>query len=222
MSVIWKKPVVWLSFLLIVSLPSRAAVSELQVNSLIHRAIDAHPLVQSARAGQKATTEGITAAKLSLLPTPSISSGYDQDRDFVSQLTIRQPLWTGGQLTADVNQAIFDDKAAVETIFEQQNTVAKTTIDAWQSYVQAVAKQKIHLGSLNQLNEFEAMMQRRVAQGVSARIELDLVTNRILQEQTAYQAAVEQERIASARLEQMIGEPVVEKGVGLPDIVSSL
>lgn len=51
-------------------------------------------------------------------------------------------------------------------------------------------------------------MQRRVKQGVSARIELDLVTNRILQEQHAYQAAIEQQRIAVARLEQIIGEPL--------------
>lgn len=214
----WKAPFILSIAMLMINLSSKAAEPDLQIDQLIRRAIDAHPLVQSARAGQKATTEGITAAKLNLLPTPSVSSGYDQDRDFVSQLTIRQPLWTGGRLTADVNQAIFDDKAAVEAIFEQQNTVAKTTIDAWQSYVQAVAKQGIHLDSLKQLNDFEAMMQRRVGQGVSARIELDLVTNRILQEQTAYQAAVEQERIASARLEQMIGTAVSQQHGLRPNI----
>lgn len=209
---ILKRPLVWPIVLLMMTFQAKASPPALQIDALISRAIDAHPLVQSARAGQKATTEGITAAKLNLLPTPSISSGFDQDRDFVSQLTIRQPLWTGGRLTADVNQAIFDDKAAVEAIFEQQNTVAKTTIDAWQSYIQAVAKQSIHLESLAQLNDFEAMMQRRVGQGVSARIELDLVTNRILQEQTAYQAALEQARIASARLEQMMGAPISQFG----------
>ena len=159
---------------------AQAAVQDLRVDSLITQAIQTHPLVGSARASQQATTEGINAAKLNLLPTPSVSSGYDRDNDFVSQVTLRQPLWTGGKLTADVNQAIFDDKAAVEYIYEQQNLVAKTTIDAWQSYIQAIAKQEIHSDGLKELNEFEAMMQRRVNQGVSARIELDLVTNRIL------------------------------------------
>lgn len=52
------------------------------------------------------------------------------------------------------------------------------------------------------------MMTRRVSQGVSAKIELDLVTNRILQDQNALQGAIEQQRIAEARLEQMIGAPV--------------
>lgn len=197
----------------------QAAVQDLRVDSLITQAIQTHPLVGSARANQQATTEGINAAKLNLLPTPSVSSGYDRDNDFISQVSIRQPLWTGGKLTADVNQAIFDDKAATEYIYEQQNLVAKTTIDAWQSYIQAIAKQNVHSEALKELSEFEAMMQRRVGQGVSARIELDLVTNRILQEQTAYQAAGEQQRIAAARLEQIIGQPISQmSAMSLPDI----
>ncbi|WP_079693076.1 TolC family protein [Psychrobacter sp. DAB_AL43B] len=198
---------------------TQAAVKDMQINTLITQAVQTHPLVGSARANQQATTEGINAAKLNLLPTPSVSSGYDRDNDFVSQVTIRQPLWTGGKLTADVNQAIFDDKAAVEYIYEQQNLVAKTTIDAWQGYIQAIAKQNVHLDGLKELNEFEAMMQRRVGQGVSARIELDLVTNRILQEQTAYQGAVEQQRIGAARLEQIIGQPLSQmSAMSMPNI----
>ena len=198
---------------------AQAAVEDLQINSLVAQAIQSHPLVGSAQASQQATTEGIKAAKLNLLPTPSVSSGYDRDSDFISEVTIRQPLWTGGKLTADVNQAIFDDKAAVEYIYEQQNSVAKTTIEAWQSYIQAVAQQGVYVENLKELNDFEAMMQRRVGQGVSARIELDLVTNRILQEQTSYQAAVEQQRIAAARLEQIIGQPLSQMSVtSIPNI----
>lgn len=201
------------------TMTAQAAVQDLQINSLVAQAVQMHPLVGSARASQQATTEGINAAKLNFLPTPSVSSGYDREDDFVSQVTIRQPLWTGGKLTADVNQAIFDDKAAVEYVYEQQNLVAKTTIDAWQSYIQAVTKQGVHIDNLKELGDFEAMMQRRVGQGVSARIELDLITNRILQEQTAYQSAVEQQRIAAARLEQIIGQPLSQlSSTSVPNI----
>ena len=197
---------------LLLSSGAHAATSDIQINSLIAQAIQTHPLVGSARAEQQATIEGINAAKLGLLPAPSFSTGYDRDNDLVSKLRIRQPLWTGGQLTANVNQAIFDDKAAIEHVYEQQNQVAKTTIEAWQSYITAVAKQRVYYDNLQQLQDFEAMMQRRVAQGVSARIELDLVTNRILQEQNAYQSAVEQQRIASARLEQITGQKISQDG----------
>lgn len=187
---------------------SSAVVTDMQINSLISQAIETHPLVGSARAEQVATTEGINAAKLNLLPTPSVSTGYGDDDAVVSEVGIRQPLWTGGKLTANVNQAIFDDKAAIENIYEQQNQVAKTTIEAWQTYVTAVAQQRVYSETIEQLRKFEAMMQRRVNQGVSARIELDLVTNRILQQTNNYEAALEQQHIAEARLQQITGRPL--------------
>ncbi|MGO3177708.1 TolC family protein [Psychrobacter sp.] len=202
------------------SVTAQAVITDIQVNNLISQAIQTHPLVDSARASQLATSEGINAAKLNLLPTPSVSSSYDNDEDsFVSEASLYQPLWTGGKLTANVNQAIFDDKAAVEHIHEQQNAIAQSTIEAWKGYIQAIAEQDIHIETLAQLSDFEASMQRRVNQGVSARIELDLVTNRILQEQNSYQAAVEQQRISAARLEQIIGEELVPNSAGsLPNI----
>lgn len=188
---------------------THAAVSDMQINALILQAIDSHPLVNAARSEQAATTEGISAAKLNLLPTPSISSGYSSSsQEMVTTAALRQTLWSGGRLTANVNQAIFDDKAAIETIYEEQNNVAKNTIDAWQSYITAVAQQRVYQNNLTVLDGFLQMMQRRVAQGVSARIELDLINNRILQEQNKNQAAEEQQRIALARLEQIIGQKI--------------
>ena len=194
------------------------ANADTYMNTLINQAIQSHPLVGSARAEQQATTESIRAAKLNMLPAPTLSTGYDPEDGMVSQLQIRQSLWTGGKLTANVNQAIFDDKAATEYVYEQQNQVAKTTIEAWQSYITAVSKQSVYYDNLQLLAEFESMMQRRVDQGVSARIELDLVTNRILQEQNAYQGAVEQQRIAIARLEQIAGRRITAAELPTPNL----
>lgn len=184
------------------------------VNGLIGQAVATHPLVGSARAEEQATAEGVRAAKLNLLPQPSVTSSYDKNDGMISRAGLRQPLWTGGRLRANVNQAIYDDKAAMAYIFEQQNTVAKNTIDIWQSYIYAVALQQLYVNNLKQLGEFEAMMQRRVSEGVSAKIDLELVKNRILQDQNAYQGAVQQQRIAEARLSQMIGENVNGQAVG--------
>lgn len=183
------------------------------VNALITQAVATHPLVGSARAEQQATTEGIAAAKYNLYPTPFITSSYQNNNGTVTQAGVKQPLWSGGKLTANVNQAIYDDRAAIANIYQQQNTVAKNTIEVWQSHVYATALQGLYVNDLKQLNEFESMMQRRVDQGVSAKIDLDLVTNRILQDQNAYQGAVQQQRIAEARLSQMIGQPITGTGV---------
>lgn len=207
-----------LSVCVIAASNSVFANDDVYVNALINQAIQTHPLVGAARAEQQATNESIRAAKLNLLPAPSLSSGYDRDDGMISQFQLRQSLWTGGKLTANINQAIFDDRAATEYIYEQQNQVAKTTIEGWQSYITAVAKQRVFYENLQLLSEFEAMMQRRVAQGVSARIEMDLVTNRILQEQNSYQAAVEQQRIAIARLEQITGRRLTPADLPEPNL----
>ena len=206
------------SMLFMASSGTAFANADTYMNTLINQAIQSHPLVGSARAEQQATTESIRAAKLNMLPAPTLSTGYDPEDGMVSQLQIRQSLWTGGKLTANVNQAIFDDKAATEYVYEQQNKVAKNTIEAWQSYITAVSKQSVYYDNLQLLAEFESMMQRRVNQGVSARIELDLVTNRILQEQNAYQGAVEQQRIAIARLEQIAGRRITAAELPTPNL----
>lgn len=177
------------------------------LNELITLAIGTHPLVGAANAQALAAGDGVRAAKMGFLPAPSISTSLDKD-NLITQLNIRQPLWTAGRLTANVNQALYDERAAQVHILEQQNTIAKNTIDIWHSYLHAKELQALLSQNLKKLIEFEEMMNRRVASGVSANIELDLVTNRILQEHNSYQAAKEQERIALVRLSQITDTPV--------------
>ncbi|MDI4481962.1 TolC family protein [Moraxella lacunata] len=188
-----------------------ANINPLDLDALLLRATQTHPLVNAAKADEMAAAEGVRAAKLGMLPTPTISTGHDKNDGLVSTVAIRQPLWTGGRLTAQINQSIYDNKAANAYVFEQQNTVAKNTIDIWRGYIYAVALQELYADSLARLKEFEAMMERRVAQGVSAKIELDLVKNRIYQDQNSLQNAIEQERVAAARLSQLIGEELGDK-----------
>lgn len=189
------------------------AASTTDINALVSEAVSTHPLVRAAQAERLASAEYVNAAKLNMFPLPIIGTTYDKDDGFVTRAGLRQSVWSGGKLTANVNQAIYDDKAAMANILEQQNTVAKNTIDVWQSYLYSMALQGLYVNNIKSLYGFESMMKRRVEQGVSARIDLDLVTNRILQDQNAYQGAVQQQRIAVARLSQMIGRPISDVGL---------
>lgn len=184
-----------------------AVITDMDVNQLIQLAVDKHPLVLSADAEAMATQEGVTAAKLGKLPTPSISSSYDKD-GLRAVFSLEQPIWTAGTLDANIHQAENDHKAAQAFIDEQQIEVAKRTINAWQSFIAANNLQHVYQQNLKELDRFESMMQRRVRSGVSARIELDLITNRILQAQNELQGAREQQRIAVARLEQIAGDNI--------------
>lgn len=191
-----------------------AAIDITDINTLIEQTITTHPTIKAAMADEKANELQVQIAKRNQLPTPSISTNLSGNNSF-TEINLRQPLWTGGRLTANINQAIYTDKAAQARIDEQQNTLAKNTLDVWQSYIYAIALQQLYHRNLKKLSEFEAMMQRRVNQGISARIELDLITNRILQDQTAFQAATEQQRIAQARLYQLTGDVVLSRSLDL-------
>ena len=193
---------------------AHAAIDITNIDALIEQSINTHPLINAAKADEKASELQVTVAKRNQLPIPTISTTLG-DSSGTTGINLRQPLWTGGRLTANINQAIYADKAAQARIDEQQNSIAKNTLDIWQTYIYAIALQQLYHQNLKKLSEFEAMMQRRVKQGVSARIELDLITNRILQDQTAFQAATEQQRIAQARLYQLTGEPVTNRNIDL-------
>ena len=94
----------WLGLIVAMIMPVYADVNPLNIDELILKATDTHPLVNAARADELAAQEGVHAAKLSLWATPSINAGYDIDDGAISTITIRQPLWTGGKLTANINR----------------------------------------------------------------------------------------------------------------------
>lgn len=176
------------------------------IDGLIREAVQTHPLVNAAQAEQKATLQDLNVAELAVFPAPSVQSGYDPANGMTTSLVVRQPLWTGGKVSADIRQAYYSDQAASANISDQRNQVAKNTIAAWQSYVEASGLQQIYAQTIQDLTTFQQMMQRRVNQGVSARIELDLVNNRMLQARNQYDGALEQKRIAQARLQQIVGQ----------------
>lgn len=153
---------------------AHAAIDITNIDALIEQSINTHPLINAAKADEKASELQVTVAKRNQLPIPTISTTLG-DSSGTTGINLRQPLWTGGRLTANINQAIYADKAAQARIDEQQNSIAKNTLDIWQTYIYAIALQQLYHQNLKKLSEFEAMMQRRVKQGVSARIELDLI-----------------------------------------------
>ena len=181
------------------------AIETTDIDGLVRQAIQNHPLVGAAQAERQATTEELNAAELGVFPTPSVQTGYNINGGLTTAVAIRQPLWTGGKLSANIRQAYYNDQAAEANVADQRNQIAMNTVEAWKSYVEASGLQYIYNQTIQDLNSFQQMMQRRVDQGVSAQIELALVNNRLLQARNQYNAALEQKRIAQSRLQQIVG-----------------
>lgn len=176
------------------------------IEQLIPLAISSHPTVLASQAEQQMTALQIKAAQTQRYPTVSVQSQWNEQNKLSHQLNVRQPLWTGGKITASIAETEYHDYANQYAVIEQQRQIAQKTIDAWQSYVEAESLIWVYGKILKDLEQFKLMMQRRVTQGVSAKIELDLIDNRILLTRTQYQSATEQQRIALLRLQQLIGD----------------
>lgn len=186
------------------------AIETTDIDGLVRQAIQNHPLVGAAQAERQATTEELNAAELGVFPTPSVQTGYNVNGGLTTAVAIRQPLWTGGKLSANIRQAYYNDQAAEANVADQRNQIAMNTVEAWKSYIEASGLQYIYNQTIQDLNAFQQMMQRRVDQGVSAQIELALVNNRLLQARNQYNAALEQKRIAQSRLQQIVGTDLEE------------
>lgn len=176
------------------------------IEQLIKLTITQHPTIQSIQAEQQVTELQTTMAKAQRYPTLSTQSQYNQDGQFSHQINIRQTLWSGGQIRSDIQQAQYKNEASQMAILEQKYQIAKSTIDVWQTYIQADSVSVIYKTIIQDLHRFKAMMQRRVQQGVSAPIELELINNRILLAQTQHDSALEQKRVAQLRLLYLIGK----------------
>ncbi|WLF84287.1 TolC family protein [Moraxella sp. ZY210820] len=181
------------------------AIDFYNIEQLIELTLTQHPTIQSVQAEQQVSELQTTIAKAQRYPTLSTQSQYNQDKQLHHQINIRQTLWSGGQITADIQQAQYKNQASHMAVLEQKYHIAKNTIDVWQNYIQADSVSVIYKTIIQDLHRFKAMMQRRVQQGVSAPIELELINNRILLAQTQYDSALEQKRVAQLRLIYLVG-----------------
>lgn len=95
--------------------------------------------------------------------------------------------------------------AASFSIAASQSDIALRTVNAWESLAAARQRNVVIETYLGELRDFQAMMNRRVSAGVSARIELDLVNSRIAQSVVEQRSARTSEQVALSRLEQLTG-----------------
>lgn len=175
------------------------------LNTIVHKVIERHPSVLSALAEGNSAEANVDAARLKYLPSLSIrTESIAGER--ASTVQVEQSLWTAGRLTAQLDAAIGTSIAAKEKIEETRYVVAIKVIEAWQSLVAATGRVKVSRDSLSQLEEYGALMQRRVSAEVSSTSDLDLVNSRISQAKSDLGAAEAGRRLALKKLVQLLGD----------------
>ncbi len=192
----------------------------LELLPLIQQSLQVHPAIRAAENDINAARLDKAAVQRQRYLTPSAQLQFTEDYRS-AKIAIEQPLWTAGRLSSSQEKASFDYQMAVEGDQAKRYDIAMKVLDAWGLLLDAHERMAVASQTLKELDEFAAMMGRRVNTGVSARVELDLVESRILQSRVAYENAQQMIRLGLARLAQLLNDnQLLHSDFVLPDLLA--
>jgi outer membrane protein, adhesin transport system len=187
------------------------------LEQLVAIAIRTHPGVSARRAELGAAQAEVEAARWQYFPTPSMQLRNQDNGTTATVVAVQQPLWAGGRLDAGLDAADSRARSAGVSIAEAQYNLALRVTNAWQSWMQARGRGNAMTKSVAQLEGYADSVRRRIAGGVSAEVDHELVISRLAQARSSLSTARAAERTALAQLSQMVGQPLRADGLAIPD-----
>jgi adhesin transport system outer membrane protein len=184
------------------------------LDRLVQEAITSNPETLSRRAFSDAADATANAAWLKYFPAPYVQIQQDgSSAQRASVFGIRQPVWTGGQLSSNLKIARSSALSSKFSIQETELSLSLRVVSTYQSllvnhYRILAAKKGIRL-----LERYAEMMDRRVHAGVSAPIEQSLVNSRLLQTRTDLDSYKAAHRTALAQLSQLVGQSFMDADI---------
>jgi len=197
------------------------------LDRLVNEAVTANPETLNKRAGLAAAEASVDAAFQQFFPTPyvQVQQGYERDQnqstdssERVGIVGIRQPVWTGGKLTADLNATKAAASSADYSTTETQLSLGLRVVAAYQNLVLYRGRSRAQAEGIDLLEQYAAMMARRVESSVSASVEQALVDSRLTQARSDLSTFRTGEKTALAQMAQLVGQPLkadqIEMGSG--------
>lgn len=202
-----------------------AWAQESLLSAYLDRMLATHPAIRAKELGLQSSDRLVTSAWMQFLPTPSVSvdkgpantpaNGGDSR---ATTYRISQPIWTGGRLTAGLDTARLKREQAELDIQETAQSLSLKLIGLYQNWWALDAKWTIQKRDLARLESLRDMMSRRVQSGVSADIDLDLASVRVVQQQA--DVGQTERMLASVRgqIRELFNEDIALKSVALADV----
>ena len=175
------------------------------LHELSRLAMRTNPLIKSRQAELQSAESGVQGAKWQFYPTP-YSRGERFEGKTLAVVGLRQPLWTGGRLTADVEAAQAGRGVSEWEVAVSRYDIAFRVANAWLEAVTAKGRLDAAQAGLGELLALEGMMKRRVATGYSASVDGNLVQARLMQARTDIDRAQSDITIALNVLAQLTGQ----------------
>ncbi|WP_416544909.1 TolC family protein [Limnohabitans sp. DCL3] len=155
-----------------------------------------HPTLKAKRSDRNAMRAAVTVAERQFWPTPSVSNDVGpadtQGRTQATTARLSYPLFTGGQLTADLEIADLKHRIAETEIEIAGRELVLQFIDLYRAWWLHSARIDNHQNALMQMDRLRQMLMRRANAGVSAKQDLALADLHWQRLQDEYRQALKQ------------------------------
>jgi adhesin transport system outer membrane protein len=199
-------------------LHSLVAAQTLNLGQLIQLAIESHPSVRAQLSNEKSAQIGIETAEYQRYPTPQLS--YESVKknsadpsyigsDGVATVRITQPIFTGGQFTAQLDKAKANLQLSQASVRETRRNIALKVVQAYSDWSSAELKAQSIEKSLVIHQKLLLQAQNRITQGVSPQSDLALVQGRLDATSGELFSAKLQAELAIHKLMELTGNTLI-------------
>lgn len=182
-----------------------------RLGAAAERALSTYPALSAVRSQIRAAESETEAAKWLRFPSVSVAAVTREDR-ITPELEVLQPLWTAGRIKAGIDRAKALRDVADATLSETALDILLRLSGAYFDIARTARLRSIYEDSLTEHRRLVASMERRVAQEVSPRTDLELARARAAQVEQQLGFVVAQNEVAVERFSQLVGDPAFDAG----------
>lgn len=201
------------------AIADQAHSKPLSIQDAMLYAVQSHPAVMSKKKEFSAAVNSLDAAKWQRFPSVSAQTTAGQaNSGTVTSLTLEQPLWTGGRITADIASSTARAQGAEASITEAEQQILTRTASAFSEMIRLQTRLEASQESIEEHERLLALIERRAKNEISphnevvmAKARLEQARSERLQLQTSFVNAKED-------LEQLTSEPVSQLKVPVVDL----
>ena len=183
------------------------------VQGVMSEVLRQHPSVRGSALDSQAASKQVDSAILQFFPTPSISSQSDEKNQVVQTMRLTQPLWTGGQLSAQLRSAQLRQDRSFAVDSDVRIKLALKVLDLCQAYALNSRRVKVQQWTVDTLVQLTEMIARRSEAEVSSMADLRVAQSRLAQAQSDLFSVRALQQQAQSQLSQMLGTPVDLRGL---------
>lgn len=178
-------------------------------NDLKEITLSSYPELISKLRTVDAALADLEGAEWQRYPVPAVQTGLDSDGTFSKPvLSLQQPLWTGGRITAGIEAAQARHGAASAEVQIARRGILLRFIKTYCDFRRRQAQLDIHRLNVKRHEGLREMIERRVKNQVSPEVDLSLATSRLLGARNELSQTVQSFSSAMAQMSELVGRKV--------------